>query len=280
MIAQHAQGIHARPARLWLPHRLSRRRGRQSGDRRGRPEVPRLSLDAARPGSSRSSTTAKHCGRPPASVPPRKKNTKKKAEPRPRLQTRSRGLPTIDPFMTHRSWGATLSVTIFWMSRSRRWRCSSCRSPGRMVGAVGVCALDARHRPDAGVPPLLRAPRLQDGPAHAVLLGALGTAAMQKGPLWWAGHHVTHHKYADRDGDPHSPHVSGFYYAHIGWFASDHQVQQDRTRPIRSCATSSKFWELRVMDEHYWFPPRRLGRSRCTRSAACSGWRGASCCRP
>ena len=48
-----------------------------------------------------------------------------------------------------------------------------------------------------------------------------GVAAMQKGPLWWAGHHVYHHKYADRDGDPHSPRVSGFYYAHLGWFLND-----------------------------------------------------------
>ena len=48
-----------------------------------------------------------------------------------------------------------------------------------------------------------------------------GTAAMQKGPLWWAGHHVYHHKYADRDGDPHSPKMSGFYHAHFGWFLND-----------------------------------------------------------
>ena len=49
----------------------------------------------------------------------------------------------------------------------------------------------------------------------------LGTSAMQKGPLWWAGHHVNHHRFADREGDPHSPMVSGFYYAHIGWFLND-----------------------------------------------------------
>ena len=49
----------------------------------------------------------------------------------------------------------------------------------------------------------------------------IGTAAMQKGPLWWAGHHVNHHRFADRDGDPHSPMVSGLYYAHIGWFLND-----------------------------------------------------------
>src|ERR1700692_871668 len=49
----------------------------------------------------------------------------------------------------------------------------------------------------------------------------VGTSAMQKGPLWWAGHHVNHHRFADREGDPHSPMVSGFYYAHIGWFLND-----------------------------------------------------------
>jgi fatty-acid desaturase len=37
---------------------------------------------------------------------------------------------------------------------------------------------------------------------------------MQKGPLWWAGHHVNHHKCADRDGDPHSPMISGVLRAH------------------------------------------------------------------
>ena len=47
------------------------------------------------------------------------------------------------------------------------------------------------------------------------------TAPMQKGPLWWAGHHVTHHKFADREGDPHSPIISGFYHAHLGWFLND-----------------------------------------------------------
>ena len=40
----------------------------------------------------------------------------------------------------------------------------------------------------------------------------IGTAAMQKGPLWWAGHHVNHHRFVDREGDPHSPLVSGIWY--------------------------------------------------------------------
>jgi stearoyl-CoA desaturase (delta-9 desaturase) len=51
------------------------------------------------------------------------------------------------------------------------------------------------------------------------LLGALlGCTAMQKGPLWWAAHHRDHHRFADSDGDVHSPHVHGFSWAHMGWF--------------------------------------------------------------
>jgi stearoyl-CoA desaturase (Delta-9 desaturase) len=82
----------------------------------------------------------------------------------------------------------------------------------------------------------------------------VGTAAMQKGPIWWAGHHITHHKYADRDGDPHSPHVSGFYYAHIGWFAND--IRHSKIEPTNTVMRDfSKFPELRLLDTHYWAPP-------------------------
>jgi stearoyl-CoA desaturase (Delta-9 desaturase) len=85
----------------------------------------------------------------------------------------------------------------------------------------------------------------------------IGTAAMQKGPLWWAGHHVSHHKYADRDGDPHSPMVSGVYYAHIGWFLND--TKNDRveaTNPVIRDFT--KFPELVWLDRYHFLPPLAL----------------------
>lgn len=86
----------------------------------------------------------------------------------------------------------------------------------------------------------------------------IGTSAMQKGPLWWAGHHITHHKYADRDGDPHSPHVSGFYYAHIGWFAND--VKYNKIEPTNPVLRDfSKFPELMFLDSQYWLPPAVWG---------------------
>ena len=45
----------------------------------------------------------------------------------------------------------------------------------------------------------------------------VGTAAMQKGPLWWAAHHRLHHRHSDTDEDPHSPVIYTFWKAHVGW---------------------------------------------------------------
>lgn len=81
-----------------------------------------------------------------------------------------------------------------------------------------------------------------------------GTAAMQKGPLWWAGHHVNHHRFADREGDPHSPAISGFYYAHIGWFLND--ARHDRLEASNPVIRDfSKYPEVRFLDRHFWLPP-------------------------
>jgi stearoyl-CoA desaturase (Delta-9 desaturase) len=85
----------------------------------------------------------------------------------------------------------------------------------------------------------------------------IGTAAMQKGPLWWAGHHVYHHKYADREGDPHSPRLSGFYYAHIGWFL--HDSRHDRVpanNPV--VRVFSQYPEIVFLDRFHALPPLAL----------------------
>jgi stearoyl-CoA desaturase (delta-9 desaturase) len=82
----------------------------------------------------------------------------------------------------------------------------------------------------------------------------IGTAAMQKGPLWWAGHHVNHHRFADREGDPHSPMISGVYYAHIGWFLNDakHNVIEASNPVIRDF---SKAPEILWLDRLFFVPP-------------------------
>jgi stearoyl-CoA desaturase (delta-9 desaturase) len=86
---------------------------------------------------------------------------------------------------------------------------------------------------------------------------AIGTAAMQKGPLWWAGHHVNHHRFADREGDPHSPAVSGVYYAHVGWFLNDarHQRVEANNPVLRDFSTVP---EIAFLDKYFFLPPLAL----------------------
>jgi stearoyl-CoA desaturase (delta-9 desaturase) len=89
------------------------------------------------------------------------------------------------------------------------------------------------------------------------LWALVGTSAMQKGPLWWAGHHVNHHKYADRDGDPHSPMVSGLYYAHIGWFLND--AKHDKVGVCNPVLRDfGRVPEVAWLDRWYVVPPFAL----------------------
>jgi len=88
------------------------------------------------------------------------------------------------------------------------------------------------------------------------LWALIGTAAMQKGPLWWAGNHVNHHKYADRDGDPHSPTVSGIFHAHIGWFLNDTHDTLEVTNPVVRDFSSAP--EIAWLDRYYAVPPLAL----------------------
>jgi len=63
------------------------------------------------------------------------------------------------------------------------------------------------------------------------LLALLGCAAVQKGPLWWAGGHRRHHRYSDQEEDLHSPR-KGFLWAHHAWIFSGEfeETEIDRIR--------------------------------------------------
>ena len=47
-----------------------------------------------------------------------------------------------------------------------------------------------------------------------------GGMSVQKGALWWAGHHRDHHRYSDEPEDVHSPVRHGFWWSHMGWILS------------------------------------------------------------
>lgn len=50
------------------------------------------------------------------------------------------------------------------------------------------------------------------------VFAVIGATSVQRGPLWWAAHHRQHHLYVDTELDPHSPHLRGFMWSHMGWF--------------------------------------------------------------
>ncbi|HRC55134.1 MAG TPA: acyl-CoA desaturase [Kofleriaceae bacterium] len=91
-----------------------------------------------------------------------------------------------------------------------------------------------------------RAFKTSRGVQLALALGAMATT--QKGVLWWAAHHRTHHKLSDQPGDLHSVRQSGFWWAHMGWILC-RELEDTDLRRVRDLA---RFPELRWLDR-YWF---------------------------
>lgn len=72
----------------------------------------------------------------------------------------------------------------------------------------------------------------------------LGASAVQRGPLWWAGHHRQHHARSDQAGDVHSPRHQGFWWSHHGWFLS----RANFATPTERIQDFSRYPELRFLD--------------------------------
>ena len=78
------------------------------------------------------------------------------------------------------------------------------------------------------------------------LMALGGTTAAQKGPLWWAGNHRDHHRFADTEEDTHSP-LRGFWWSHIGWILCDRYGSVDYDDKIGDFA---RYPELRLVDKY------------------------------
>jgi stearoyl-CoA desaturase (Delta-9 desaturase) len=73
-----------------------------------------------------------------------------------------------------------------------------------------------------------------------IALGIAGSLAIEGPLLEWVADHRRHHKYSDREGDPHSPWrfgndaralIKGFLYAHMGWLFSPNRTSQQKFCP-------------------------------------------------
>lgn len=74
----------------------------------------------------------------------------------------------------------------------------------------------------------------------------IGAACVQRGPLWWAAHHRTHHAHADTARDPHSPGLYGFLWSHMGWFLTPRGFRTEWKR----VPDLAKLPELRWLDRY------------------------------
>ena len=83
----------------------------------------------------------------------------------------------------------------------------------------------------------------------------LAMSSSQKGVLWWASHHRTHHKFSDQDGDVHSVLRDGFLWGHVGWILSRKYDATD-TAKVKDL---TRFPELVWLDRFWWVPPTALG---------------------
>jgi stearoyl-CoA desaturase (delta-9 desaturase) len=94
-------------------------------------------------------------------------------------------------------------------------------------------------------------------PLH-VALAIAGSIAIEGPVLVWVADHRRHHKYSDREGDPHSPWrfgndwkalTKGFLYAHMGWFFDPNRTSQEKfcpdllaDAPIRRVSRTFPLW--------------------------------------
>jgi stearoyl-CoA desaturase (delta-9 desaturase) len=76
--------------------------------------------------------------------------------------------------------------------------------------------------------------------AVKIALAIAGSMAVQGPVVRWVADHRKHHKFSDRDGDPHSPWrygtgvaalTKGFLYAHLMWLFSPEQTPQRKYAP-------------------------------------------------
>ena len=88
------------------------------------------------------------------------------------------------------------------------------------------------------------------GPVEAALV-IFGSMAAQGGALYWASTHRRHHAFSDKEGDPHSPRLSGsglrgalagLAHAHMGWLFRP--VQSDWLRYVPDLIRDQRLFRL------------------------------------
>ncbi|MCB0263950.1 MAG: acyl-CoA desaturase [Calditrichia bacterium] len=85
------------------------------------------------------------------------------------------------------------------------------------------------------------------------VMAFVGTAAVQKGPLWWAAHHRHHHRHSDTEEDVHSPR-KGFWWSHVGWIMCD----KYKCTHLELVKDLKRFPELMFVERYHMIAPVSL----------------------
>ncbi len=88
-----------------------------------------------------------------------------------------------------------------------------------------------------------------------LLMAFWAQTSVQKGVLWWAGHHRNHHRFADVEDDVHSPALRGFLWAHVGWILTP---RYEKT-PYEVIQDMAAYPELMWLDRYKHMPSVALG---------------------
>jgi stearoyl-CoA desaturase (delta-9 desaturase) len=89
-----------------------------------------------------------------------------------------------------------------------------------------------------------------------VALAIAGSLALEGPVITWVSDHRRHHKFSDKEGDPHSPWrygedwkalSKGLAYAHIGWLFDPNQTSQEKFSP-------DLLADRRIKGVDAWFP--------------------------
>jgi stearoyl-CoA desaturase (delta-9 desaturase) len=123
------------------------------------------------------------------------------------------------------SWsGALLAIALYYL---------------RMFGVTGAYHRYFSHR------------TYRTSRAFQLILALLAMTSVQKGVLWWASHHRTHHRNSDQPNDVHSVLQDGFWWSHVGWIVS----RQYDTTDLSKVKDLARFPELRFLDRFHVLVP-------------------------
>jgi len=129
----------------------------------------------------------------------------------------------------------------FTGARWQDWACCVALYFIRMFGVTGAYHRYFSHR------------TYKTSRAFQFVLAVLAMSSSQKGVLWWAARHRTHHKLSDLDGDPHDSR-RGFWYSHMGWLYD--RTESTDYGKVRDLA---RYPELVVLNKLWYVPPVLLG---------------------